>query len=340
MPSRTATHKPSLRFAVLGAGSWGTALALVLARNGHSVALWGHNAETMAAMAAQHRNPRYLSDVALPSAIDPLADLATAVTAADHILISVPSAGFAEVVTQLADHAPAQANIVWATKGLQANGSGLLHELAQHWLPNHRLAVLSGPSFASEVARGLPTAVALASSDADCAQTLAAAFHDARFRVYTSTDVVGVEVGGAVKNVLAIATGIADGLALGANARAGLITRGLAEIRRLGVALGAADTTLTGLAGMGDLILTCTDDQSRNRRMGLALGQGQSITAACAQINQVVEGLRTAGEVAVLAQRLGVDMPICQAVTAVINADLSPAQAADSLMQRTPTAEF
>ncbi|MDR9406326.1 MAG: NAD(P)H-dependent glycerol-3-phosphate dehydrogenase [Spiribacter sp.] len=334
------TTKPALRVAVLGAGSWGTALALVLARNGHAVSLWGHRPEAMAVMAEQRCNRDYLPDIALPDSIHPTADLDAAVADVDHVLMTVPSAGFAELTARLAPVVPAHASIAWATKGLQADGHGLLHGLVAHWLPGHPRAILSGPSFAGEVARGLPTAVVLASDDGGCADTLAAAFHDERFRVYTSPDVIGVEVGGAVKNVLAIATGIADGLALGANARAGLITRGLAEIRRLGVALGAADTTLTGLAGMGDLILTCTDDQSRNRRMGLALGQGHTIDQAAEQIGQVVEGLRTAGEVTALGARLRVELPICSAVEAVIQGQVSPSQAAQALMQRDPTAEF
>lgn len=337
MPQAT---KPPCRFAVLGAGSWGTALALVLARNGHAVALWGHRAAAIEHMASTRYNPHYLNDIELPAGIEPVADLETALNAAEHVLIAVPSAAFASVLEQMAPHVPRHIPVLWATKGLEAASGGLLHELVQTWLPAHPLAILSGPTFAAEVARGLPTAVALASNDPECARTLAPAFHDARFRVYTSDDMIGVELGGAVKNVLAIATGIADGLGFGANARAGLITRGLTEVRRLGEALGAQDTTLTGLAGMGDLILTCTDDQSRNRRMGLALGRGERLEHAAQTIGQVVEGVRTASELAKLAKRLDVELPICTAVYGVVRGKLTPLAAAQALMQRAPTAEF
>ncbi len=328
------------RFSVLGAGSWGTALALVLARNGHDVTLWGHDPALLEGIAQTRSNPRYLSDIPLPSTIYPEATMAKAVSQADSVLIAVPSAAFASTLTQLAAVIPHHIPVIWATKGLDAEGGGLLHQLAEQTLTNHPLAILSGPSFAREVAQGLPTAVALASIHTATAEQLARAFHDSRFRVYTSTDVIGVELGGAVKNVLAIATGIADGLAFGANARAGLITRGLAEVRRLGQRLGAEDATLTGLAGMGDLILTCTDDQSRNRRFGLALGHGASVPAAEQAIGQVVEGVRTARELAQLAHALNVEMPICQAVEAVINERCTPLEAARELMMRRPKPEF
>ena len=327
-------------FAVLGAGSWGTALALVLARNGHTVRLWGHDPERLRRLAKTRVNQRYLPNFPLPDAIQPEPDLERAISNADAVLLAIPSAAFAGLTAQLGSLLPASMPVVWATKGLEAAGGGLLHARAERELPGHPLAVLSGPSFAGEVAAGLPTAVALASTRRDCADQLADAFHDARFRVYTSDDIVGVELGGAVKNVLAIATGIADGLGFGANARAGLITRGLAEVRRLGERLGARDATLTGLAGMGDLILTCTDDQSRNRRMGLALGRGESIDAAAISIGQVVEGVRTAGELSLLAARLEVEMPICSAVQEVVEGRWTPLAAAEALMQRAPRTEF
>ena len=328
------------RYAVLGAGSWGTALALVLARNGHHVQLWGHDPEAIRSMGATGYNPRYLTEIPLPAAIQPRIDLPSALQGIDALLIAVPSHAFAQTLQKLAGQLPAAIPVIWATKGLDAASGGLLHELARQALPDHPLAVLSGPTFAREVARGLPTAVVLASHDQAIAQALSRDFHDERFRVYTSGDLVGVELGGAVKNVLAIATGIADGLGFGANTRAGLITRGLAEVRRLGASLGAEDRTLTGLAGMGDLILTCTDDQSRNRRMGLALGRGESITAAAETIGEVVEGVRTAGEVGVLARRLAVELPICQAVEAIVLGRETPMGAAISLMERQPGAEF
>ncbi len=328
------------RFAVLGAGSWGTALALVLARNGHAVALWGHNPDTMTAMAKHRHNPNYLSDIELPALITPHYDLQTAVSDVEAVLVVVPSSAFASTLQQLAAVIPAQIPLIWATKGLDTSHGGLLHERAESILPGHPMAILSGPSFAAEVAQDLPTAVALASSNRQTAEELAAAFHEERFRVYTSTDVVGVELGGAVKNVLAIATGLSDGLGFGANARAGLITRGLTEIRRLGAHLGAEDDTLTGLAGMGDLILTCTDDQSRNRRMGLALGRGQTVSEAAAAIGQVVEGVRTASELAKLAGRLQVEMPICAAVEQVVTGRCTPRAAAEGLMARAQKFEF
>lgn len=327
-------------FAVLGAGSWGTALALVLARNDHAVRLWGHDPARMASMARERRNPRYLTDIPLPPAITPMGDLDAALAGADEVLVVVPSVAFADLLERLPGRLPAGTGLAWATKGLDADSGGLLHQRARRYLPQIPLAVLSGPSFAAEVARGLPTAVSLAATEETFAERLADAFHDERFRVYTSTDVVGVELGGAVKNVLAIATGIADGLGFGANARAGLITRGLAEVRRLGRALGADDQTFTGLAGMGDLILTCTDDQSRNRRLGLALGRGEPLDAAVATIGQVVEGVRTAGELHRLAAERRVELPICAQVHHVVADGLAPAEAARNLMQRAPKSEF
>ncbi len=285
-------------------------------------------------------NPRYLTDIPLVAAIEPRIDLPSALQGIDALLIAVPSHAFAETLQKLSGQLPARIPVIWATKGLDAASGGLLHELAGQALPDHPLAVLSGPTFAREVARGLPTAVVLAGHDRAIVRALGRDFHDERFRVYVSEDLVGVELGGAVKNVLAIATGIADGLGFGANARAGLITRGLAEVRRLGASLGAEDRTLTGLAGMGDLILTCTDDQSRNRRMGLALGKGESIAAAAEAIGEVVEGVRTAGEVGALARRLMVELPICQAVEAIMLGRETPMAAAKNLMERQPGAEF
>ena len=328
------------RIAVLGAGSWGTALALVLARNGHTISLWGRNADVMTDMREHRINARYLPDHALPATITPTADLTVAVKNCDVVLIAAPSATFSSLCEAIAPLVNMRTPIVWATKGLAAGGHGLLHDVARSALPGAPLAVLSGPSFAAEVAAGLPTAIVLASDQSDVASNLSALFHEERFRVYTSNDMVGVQLGGAVKNVLAIATGIADGLGFGANARAGLITRGLAEVRRLGARLGAQDATLTGLAGMGDLILTCTDNQSRNRRFGLALGRGESATDAAAHIGQVVEGAFTAAEVAGMADRLAVEMPICQQVNAVLSQGVAPRTAAQLLMDRAPRAEF
>ncbi|WP_435103176.1 NAD(P)H-dependent glycerol-3-phosphate dehydrogenase [Arhodomonas sp. AD133] len=322
------------RVAVLGAGSWGTALALVLAGNGAAVTLWGHDPGHVDRLARERRNRRHLPDAAFPEGLAVSADLDTALAGADWVLIAVPSHAFAALVAQLAHRLDARTPLLWATKGLDADSGGLLHHVAAAALPQTPLAVLSGPSFAAEVARGLPTAITLAAADANVGARLAAAFHCEHFRVYTSSDLVGVELGGAVKNVLAIAAGVADGLGFGANARAGLITRGLAEVRRLGRAMGADDHTFMGLAGMGDLILTCTDDQSRNRRMGLALGRGLDVAAAEREIGQTVEGLRTARELHALAAARGVEMPICEQVHALLSGAVDAAEATRNLMLR------
>lgn len=332
--------KGPLTFAVLGAGSWGTALALVLARNGLPVRLWGHDPGHVAQLARERRNARYLPNTGFPDLLVPTADLGAAVTAADAVLVVVPSHAFAAALADLQALLPAATPVAWATKGLDADSGELLHQVAERALPGHSLAALSGPSFAGEVAAGLPTAVTVASSDTALAARLADVFHSESFRIYTSSDLVGVGLGGAVKNVLAIATGIADGLGFGANARAGLITRGLAELRRLGAAMNAQPQTFMGLAGVGDLILTCTDNQSRNRRMGLALGRGQTLADAQTAIGQTVEGVPTAGAVHRLAGRLGVEMPICEQVHRVVAEDLDPERAARGLMLRAPKAEF
>lgn len=316
------------RLAVLGAGAWGTALAIVLARHGHSVSLWTHNSDAAAAMAASGNNEAYLPDAPFPDGITPTADLGAAVNGVDALLIAVPSHAFTGLVESLRGRLAAGIPVAWATKGL--GPAGLLEASVASVLPDHPRAVLSGPSFATEVAAGLPTAVALAATDRAVGEALGEAFQGPRFRVYPGTDVTGVQVGGAVKNVIAIATGIADALRLGANARAGVVTRGLAEMRRLGCAMGADDTTFSGLAGTGDLVLTCTDDQSRNRRHGLALGEGQPHALA----RQTVEGTDTAARVLALADMYGVEMPITDRVAAVVGGRATPAQAAEDLMQR------
>jgi len=326
---------------VVGAGSWGTALAIVLARNGHRVRLWDHDLGHIARLSTDRENRRYLPGAPLAPTIEPVSKLAATVEDTDQTLLVVPSHAFRDVLAQLRPIWPRGRGVVWATKGLDAASGGLLHQVAAAELPTAgALAVLSGPSFAKEVAAGLPTAVTVASTDEGFAKTVATAFHSESFRVYTSSDITGVELGGSVKNVLAIATGIADGMGFGANARAALITRGLAEIMRLGVALKAEPQTLMGLAGVGDLILTCTDDQSRNRRMGLALGRGLSIEQAQAQIGQTVEGVRTAGEVFALAQRLGVEMPLCEQVYRLLQGELTVSEAVQALMGRSQKAEF
>jgi glycerol-3-phosphate dehydrogenase (NAD(P)+) len=329
---------------VLGAGSWGTALAIQLARANKPVTLWGHNAELMAKLADERINHRYLPGIRLPDNLLITADLGEALRGARDILVVVPSHAFRAVLAELQPFLENGARLLWATKGLESGSGKLLHEVAQEVLGDTvPIAVVSGPTFAREVAEGLPTAVTVASADAQFAHDMAARLHSKNFRAYTSSDVIGVEVGGAVKNVLAIAAGISDGLGFGANARTALITRGLAEMMRLGETLGEHQDghreTFMGLAGLGDLVLTCTDDQSRNRRLGLALGQGKSLEEALAAIDQVVEGVQTAREVHDLALSQGVDMPITEQVYAVLYEARKPKDAVQALLNREQKAE-
>ncbi len=334
-----------MRYSVLGAGSWGTALAIRLAQNGHEVLLWTHRAEQAATLQRDRRNARYLTEADFPDTLRITSELSETGDT-DRILLAVPSAAFADTLRQLQPHLAPTTPLLWATKGF-AQGGRLLHELAAEQLSSEQArGALSGPTFAAEVARGLPTAITLAldhtttSPDPDAlAQTLAQEFHSPTFRCYTNPDLIGVEVGGAIKNVLAIAAGIADGLGFGANARTALITRGLAEMMRLGAALGAKAETFMGLAGLGDLVLTCTDDQSRNRRFGLALGRGKNATEAKASIDQVIEGAETAQQAWQLAQQHGVDMPITEQVVRVIAAEITPRDAVAALLQRDPKSE-
>lgn len=327
--------------AVLGAGSWGTALAILLARNRQATILWGRDPAQIARMRAQRCNTRYLPDCPFPDRLAVTVNLAAAVGAARDVLLVVPSRAFREVLDQLRPLVRPDARICWATKGFEPGSAHLLHEVTAEVLgPARACAVLSGPTFAREVARGLPTAVTIASHSADFAAALRRRFHGRRFRVYTSSDMVGVEAGGAVKNVLAVAAGIADGLGFGANTRAALITRGLAELTRFGVALGAQRSTLMGLAGLGDLVLTCTDDQSRNRRLGLALAHGKSLAAAQAELGQVAEGAATAPVVLRLARRHAVEMPITEQVERVLHAGVAPTDAVNALLSRAPGTEY
>ena len=291
--------------AVLGAGSWGTALALLLCRNGHRVRLWDHAPEHLRALGLDGENRRFLPGFPLPPTLRLVEGLAEALDGAGELLIVVPSHAFAEVLRRLPGQIPQELGIAWATKGFEPGTGRLLHQVSEEILGSRNLAIVSGPSFATEVAKGLPTAVTVASDSADHAKRVAGYLHSERFRAYTSDDPIGVQVGGAAKNVLAIATGIADGLGFGANTRAALITRGLAELIRLGTALGGRKETFMGLAGLGDLVLTCTDDQSRNRRMGLALARGLSVEEAKQEIGQEVEGVITTGSVNSIAERLG-----------------------------------
>ena len=321
---------------VLGAGAWGTALAVAAGRR-HPVLLWARDAAQVAAMQARQVNARYLPGVALPPTVCVTEDLPQALAACGTALVIVgtPMAGLRPTLAWL----PPGARVLWLCKGFEAGSGALGHEIAAALRPDLHCGVLSGPSFALEVARGQPTALVAASSHAALAQDAVALLHDDNLRVYTSVDPVGVAVGGAVKNVMAIATGIADGLQLGQNARAALITRGLAEITRLGLALGARAETFMGLSGLGDLVLTATGDLSRNRRVGLMLAAGQALPQILADLGHVAEGVLTAPILQARAQALQVQMPITDAVVAVLQRQMSPAQALRQLMAREARAE-
>ena len=282
--------KTAKQIAILGTGSWGTALAIVLARNGFVVRLWGKFLDEVESLQRNRSNERYLPGVALSDNIHIYADIASALSGCDDILIAVPSHVFIDTLNLIKPYLSKSARIMWGTKGLDADGE-LLHQAVEKILGDIPAAIISGPTFAMEVAKGLPTAVTVAANSSDFAKEIADYFHSETFRVYTSGDVIGVEIGGAVKNVLAIAVGVSDGLGFGSNARCALITRGLAELTRLGMKLGGKMETFMGLAGLGDLVLTCTDNQSRNRRFGLSIGKGNSRAAAEKSIDQVIEGI-------------------------------------------------
>jgi glycerol-3-phosphate dehydrogenase (NAD(P)+) len=332
-------RKPAV--AVLGAGSWGTALASLIARHGHPTTLWGRDADVVAAIDARGENPRYLPGIALGDGLRATTDLAQALSGCDLVLVVVPSHAFTETLHALAPLRPAHAGVAWATKGFEPGSGRFLHEVAGEVLGETvPLAVVTGPSFAKEVAAGLPTALTVHGDDAEFAQCMADALHGPAFRAYTGSDMRGAELGGAMKNVLAVATGVADGMDLGLNARAGLITRGLNEMLRLNIAIGGRPETLMGLAGLGDLVLTSTGDLSRNRRLGLALGRGQSIDEAVREIGQVVESIQTADEVMRLAERHGVELPIASNVRDVLHGDISPAEGLARLMAREQKAEY
>ncbi len=327
------------KVAVLGAGSWGTALAIQLARNGAEVLLWGHEADHVERLRADRENREFLPGVSLPDNLTPSSELA-GIGDFRQIMLVVPSHAFAQVCRTIRPLLSAGASVSWATKGFDPHSRQLLSQIAGGTLgPTHPLAVISGPTFAGEVARGLPTAITVASEHEETAQDWAELLHSERFRAYTGDDMIGVQVGGAAKNVLAIAAGIADGLGFGANTRAALITRGLMELTRFGVALGGESRTFMGLAGLGDLALTCTDDQSRNRRMGLALARGLDIQAAKAEIGQEVEGVDAAQVVYEKARELGVDMPISEQVYRVIYEGVKPEDATHALLERSIKAE-
>jgi glycerol-3-phosphate dehydrogenase (NAD(P)+) len=330
--------RPTL--AVLGAGSWGTALAALAARNGVPTRLWGRDANALAAMAATHRNARYLPDLELPAELTYESDLARALRGADVVLIVVPSHAFAAMLDEIAPLLEPGASITWATKGFEPGTGRFLHELVAEKLPGRSAAVVTGPSFAREVAAGLPSAVTVHSEDDVFAHKVASLLHAPNLRAYSGSDVLGAELGGAMKNVLAVATGVADGMELGLNARAGLITRGMNEMLRLGVALGARPETLMGLSGLGDLVLTCTGDLSRNRRLGLALGRGKAIDEAVREIGQVVESVLTANEVVRLADKHGLELPISRGVHAVLHGEVTPVEGLRALMAREQKPEY
>lgn len=321
--------------AVLGAGSWGTALAIQLAASGQRTLLWGRNSTELARLASERRNSRYLPNVAFPDSLHIEPDLSRVLAKSRDLLVVVPSHALRELLEQLAAVHRTDIRLAWATKGFELSTGLLPHQVVAAVLGDQIPgAVVSGPTFASEVGAGLPTAMTIAATDQNFARELAQRLSSRNFRAYTSTDVIGVEIGGAVKNVLAIGTGISDGLGFGANTRIALITRGLVEMTRLGVALGARRETFMGLAGLGDLVLTCTDNQSRNRRFGLALASGSSVALAQQSIGQVVEGVLAARAVHSVATQAQVEMPICEQVYRVVHEGATPSEAVKELMSR------
>ena len=329
------------KIAILGAGSWGTALALLAARNGCQTLLWGHNPEHIAALSQDRQNKRYLPDHPFPVNLTVTANLAEVVAFSHLLLVCVPSHAFKKTLIKLKPYVSSEIKIAWASKGFNPDDGSLLHEIvAETFSAQTSAAILSGPTFAHEVAANLPTAITIASAQPHFAKQLSGILHSGLFRIYTSSDVIGVEVGGAVKNVLAIAAGIADGLGFGANTRAALITRGLNEIIRLGVKLGGKQETFMGLAGLGDLILTCTDNQSRNRRFGLALGLGKDRAAAIQAIGQEIEGISAAKETYLLAKKYAIDMPITEQTYKVLYEGLAPRTAVQNLLAREQKAEL
>ena len=324
---------------MLGAGSWGTALALVLVKNGYPVLLWDAYQEHLQHLIDDGRNTRYLPDYPFPALLRPITDLQAALQQVTDVIVVVPCEGLRDTMGKVASFNTGKLNLCIASKGLEPETHNLNHILLRQYLPDSEIAVLSGPSFAGEVAAGLPTAVTIASQHIVVADYFSERFHNEVFRIYTHDDIVGVQVGGAVKNVMAIAAGISDGLGFGANTRAALITRGLAEITRLGMAMGGRKETFMGLAGLGDLVLTCTDDQSRNRRLGLGLARGLDLHDIQNDIGQAIEGARTAAAVHSLALEYGIEMPISEQIHLVIMKQRTPREAVQSLLSRERKAE-
>lgn len=329
------TTIPQVPTAVIGAGAWGTALASLLAGNGQPTFLWGRSSDYLSLIAKTHTSPRYLPNISLPESLNASSDLAEVLSQARDVLVVIPSHAFRQTLEAIAPHLNDDSRLMWASKGFEPETGRLLHAVVEDMFGKRfPTAVISGPTFALEVAKGMPTAVTVASADQAFATEIAQRLHSETFRAYTSSDVVGVEVGGSVKNILAIAAGIADGLGFGANARAALITRGLTEVMRLGEALGGHRETLMGLAGLGDLVLTCTDDLSRNRRFGLALGRGNDMKEARDSIDQVVEGIEAAKEARRVAESLNIEMPIIDQVYQVLYNNRSPHEAVTQLLHR------
>ncbi|MBB4076004.1 glycerol-3-phosphate dehydrogenase (NAD(P)+) [Bartonella fuyuanensis] len=327
---------------VIGAGSFGTALAIALARNGHNVLLWGYNSQHIKKLQEQRCNQLYLPDIRFPENLFLETSLETAITASNNILIAVPSYVFHQVLYKIQPYLDQHSRVIWATKGLEHGTGRFLQEVAREILGEKiPLAVFSGPTFAKELAIGWPTAMTIAASDVEFGKELQQLFHcNKSFRVYKSSDMIGVQLGGAVKNVIAIGAGISDGMGFGANARIALITRGLAEISRLGGVMGAELSTFMGMTGLGDLVLTCTDNQSRNRRFGILLGEGMDIKEAEKQIGQVVEGYLNTKEIYILAQRLGVEMPIVEQIYQILYCGKNITEAANTLLSRTLKSEI
>jgi glycerol-3-phosphate dehydrogenase (NAD(P)+) len=331
----------SSNITVFGAGSYGTALAFCLSRNKHHTYLWGRDEQAIKSMQKSRCNEKYLPKFTYPDALAPTSDLEGALKDSEYLLVVVPSHAFSDLLKTIAPFITANHKVIWASKGLEPGTGRLLQQVAADILPaSTPLAVLSGPTFAAEMAAGLPTAITLSSTNDALGAEFSSLLHDPkRFRVYLNSDLIGVQLGGAVKNVIAIGAGLGDGLGFGANARTALITRGLAEMKRLGLALGAQSETFMGMACLGDLVLTCTDNQSRNRRFGLALGQGLSVDEAINSIGQVVEGYRNTDEVHILSKAQGIEMPICEQIYKVLYNGKSAKDAAVALLSRERTSE-
>lgn len=328
------------KITVLGSGSWGTALSEHLSKAGHAVTLWGRNKETLREISEKHSNSSYFPGISLSPQIQTAEDVTKAVEGAECVVFSTPSTVYQDLAKSIAKATPKNAFIVSTAKGFQKQTQNRLSEiLSEHLGHQERIAVLSGPSFASEVIRGLPTALVSASKGSEASEKVAEIFHHGSLRVYTSDDVIGVECGGAIKNSIALASGIVDGLNLGSNARAALITRGLAEMKRLILAMGGKSETVSGLSGLGDLILTATGDLSRNRQVGMRLGAGESLAQILSSMHQVAESIETTPKIALLAEKYSISMPIIDALTKVLTREISPKECAAQLLSRGRTSE-